>query len=289
MPKSKKTVICPLCRQTNVTKFWAMPGYKLAKCANCSLVWDPFPLDNTLVQYEKNYFVNDNPKGGYANYFEGMRINRQTFSDRLRRIAKKTGFCSHLIDVGSALGDCLLEAQKLKWDHSIGVEPSLFACKESQKRGVKAICTTLENSDLPSNKFNVALSQDVIEHIPDPVTNLKQINRILKPNGWLFLVTPNIGGLWSKVLGSRWYHYKPVEHIIYFSPATIKVALKNAGFKNIEVHRTYHIMSLEYIINRFQYYFPHLGPVFLKIIRATPFKDIALKLYTGELEAWAQK
>ena len=69
--------------------------------------------------------------------------------------------------------------------------------------------------------------QDVIEHVTDPVEELKKVHRILKPKGVIFVVTPDVGGLWSKLLGRLWYHYKPVEHVVYFSEKTMKKALRN--------------------------------------------------------------
>lgn len=266
-----------------------MRGYCLAKCPKCEMVWDPYSLENPLSQYEKNYFINDNPKGGYSNYFEGMKINRKTFKSRLKRITKKTGFKNGLLDLGSALGDCLLEAKSLGWTEALGLEPSKYACETSKKRGVNAICSTLEKANFKPNQFNVVTSQDVLEHVKDPVTHLKKIKEILKSKGYLFVVTPNIDGSWSRILGSRWYHYKPGEHINYFSPKTVVKALSKAGFMNITVHPTYHIMSLEYILNRCQYYFPHVLGFLLLLVKNWKVKDIPFKLYTGEIEVWAQK
>lgn len=285
----KKTDTCPLCHSSINTKYWALKGYRLSKCSNCFFVWDPFPHDNILSQYEKNYYINDNPKGGYANYFEGMRINRQTFTDRLRKISRKTGFKSDYLDVGSALGDCLDEAKNLKWTNIQGIEPSVYATKFARNRGLKITNGILNKNSFKENSFNIITSQDVLEHITDPLPHLKLINQILKPNGWLFLVTPDIGGLWHKLLQSWWYHYKPGEHVSYFSKSNLKFSLEKSGFSNVEVYPTYHIMSLEYILNRCQYYSPQIFGFLLNIARKTGLKDMAFRLYTGEIEAWAQK
>ena len=44
---------------------------------------------------------------------------------------------------------------------------------------------------IPDNQFDYAVSFQVIEHIEDDVTFLKEIYRVLKPNGKLILTTPN--------------------------------------------------------------------------------------------------
>lgn len=266
-----------------------MPGYKLARCGTCSLVWDPFPPEAPLLQYDKSYFINENPKGGYANYFEGMRINKRTFHERLLKIEKKLGKKGRLLDVGCALGDCLVEAKKLGWSEAEGIEVSPYAYGFSKDRGLKVKQGILGKTTYPPQSFDVVTYQDVIEHIPDPRGELKRVYQILKPGGIIFLVTPDIGGLWSKFLGPLWYHYKPHEHVIYFSQKSIARALKEAGFIGIETRKTYHVLSLEYILNRLKYYAPGIFEILLKIVRKTPFRNLPFKSYTGELEAWGKK
>jgi len=281
--------VCPLCGSKKYVSFWAMPGYELFRCSKCSLVWDPFPPENVTAQYQENYFINNNPKGGYANYFEGMKINSITFKDRLQRIKNKTKINSALLDIGSALGDCLLQAKKLGWKNILGLDTSVFACQSAQKRGANVKCGTLDTVKLPSNNFSLVLAQDVIEHIPDPLTFLKKIHSLLKPGGYLFIVTPEMDGFWLKLLRRFWYHYKPQEHLVYFSQSTMKQALKEAGFNNIETRPTYHIMSVEYIFRRLIYYSPGLFSLLLKLSQILGISQTPLRVYAGELEAWAQK
>lgn len=287
--KKQTKLTCPICSETKTQKYWAMKGYKLAKCINCTFVWDPNLGEDVLAQYDKNYFQNENPKGGYANYFEGMRINRKTFSDRLKRIKKKTGFSTYLLDVGSALGDCLFEAKRLGWKNTMGLEVSKFASRFAEERGLNVKNTTLKKSGLKEKSFNVVTYQDVIEHVENPIQELKDAKKVLKDGGYIFLVTPDIGGLWHKLLGNMWYHYKPGEHIMYFSQKSLRLALEKTGYKNIETRITYHVLSLEYILNRLTYYSPLIFESLLKIVTKTGLRNYAFRAYTGEIEAWGQK
>ncbi len=282
------TLRCPICNSKKTEKFWAMKGYRLAKCLKCKVVWDYYPPQNSTAIYDKSYFVNDNPKGGYANYFEGMRINRRTFSDRLQKIEKRIGRKGKLLDVGCALGDCLVEAKRLGWVGAAGIEISDYGYNTAIKRGVKVKKGMLDGR-FKNNSYDVVSYQDVIEHIPDPIGELKKVYRVLKPGGFIFLVTPNIGGIWSNLLSQFWYHYKPTEHLVYFSHSSVRKALKEAGFTKIESSRTYHVLSCEYILNRLRYYAPYLFGGMLKVVQKTPLKDFAFRAYTGELEAWGQK
>jgi 2-polyprenyl-3-methyl-5-hydroxy-6-metoxy-1,4-benzoquinol methylase len=280
---------CPLCYSKDVKKFWAMRGYRLAKCLSCSMVWDPFPPENLESVYDQSYFLNDNPKGGYANYFEGMDINRKTFYERIKRINKRVADKGKMLDVGSALGDSLIEARKLGWNELYGSELSKYAAVESKKRNLKINIGSLHSAKYPSNFFDVVTLQDVIEHVKDPTTEIREINRILKPRGLVFIVTPDVDGIWAKLLGQLWYHYKPGEHIMYFSQKSLRKVLSDSNFKNIETRRTYHIMSVEYILNRLKYYSPFIFDTALKIVGSMKLGKVSFKIYSGEIEGWGQK
>ncbi len=282
-------IICPVCSRRKNNKFWAMPGYSLARCSNCGLVWDYLPRENLISHYQKSYFNNNNPKGGYANYFEGMEINRKTFAARLKKIEKIRGKKGKFLDVGCALGDCLMEAKKLGWKKVEGLEVSDYAYRFAKKRKLKVKKGLLKANSFPSNSFDIVAYQDVLEHITDPVGELREVFKLLKPGGLIFLVTPDIEGWWAKLLGPLWYHYKPVEHVVYFSQHSMERALKKAGFVDIKTSKTYHILSVEYTLNRLRFYQPRLFAILLKVVQKTAIKDIAFRAYSGELEAWGTK
>lgn len=284
----KSRQYCPVCKSRKIIKFWAMSGYRLARCSSCAMVWDYNPPTNAYL-YDENYFINENPKGGYANYYEGMRVNKKTFYERLKKIEKKLGNKGKLLDVGCALGDCLVEAKKLGWKDVQGVEVSEFAHKIAKRRNLNVRSGDIFKNPFHKDSFDVILYQDVIEHIVDPVGELKRVYQILKPGGIIFLVTPDTGGWWSKILGPLWYHYKPMEHISYFSKKSMILALQKSGFDNISIQATYHVLSLEYILNRLKFYAPTFFEFLLKISRKTPFRDVPFNAYIGELEAWGQK
>ena len=280
---------CPLCGSKRFKNYLVMSDYRLAKCLLCNMVWDNKPLKALKLIYGENYFINDNPKGGYANYFEGMNTNKKTFYERIKRINDKISARGRMLDVGCALGDSLVEAKKLGWKDLYGIEVSEYAYKKAISRGLKVKKGTLKNVKFPDNYFDIVTLQDVIEHVNDTKEEVKEIYRILKPEGLVFIVTPDVDGFWAKLLGKYWYHYKKGEHIMYFSQKTLKVLLKNAGYKKIETGKTYHIMSLEYIINRLRYYTPWFFGRLLNLVKGSAIGGYSFRVYIGEIEGWGQK
>jgi len=278
---------CPVCGGKDVEKYWAMAGYRLSRCKHCTMVWDHTPAEDLLAQYDRTYYINDNPKGGYANYYEGMKISKNTFRHRLRRIAKKHSKGS-ILDVGCAFGDCLVEAKKMGWGKAHGVEVSAFARSQARKRGLKVYKGPLRKAKLKGT-YDLIIYQDVIEHIIDPVEELRAAKNHLTKNGILLLITCDIGGYWARILRSMWYHYKPGEHVTYFNKQSMRLALKRAGYKNIEINTTYHVLSIEYIFNRLKYYSPFIFGNLKNISKKLGINNYSFRAYTGEFEAWAQK
>lgn len=62
---------------------------------------------------------------------------------------------------------------------------------------------TCEHQPFPDNHFDVVISTEAIEHVHGVAAFLKEAYRVLKPNGYLFVTTPNLTGLtfWWGVRG----------------------------------------------------------------------------------------
>jgi SAM-dependent methyltransferase len=65
---------------------------------------------------------------------------------------------------------------------------ALRCCRSNIK---KIIIEDMTRSTLSSHSFDGVASVEVIEHVPDDKSFIRQIARVLKPGGWLYLTTPN--------------------------------------------------------------------------------------------------
>lgn len=285
---------CPLCGLKRVVRYeGAGESYLLVRCRNCTLVFDIKVPDDTKRVYSEKYYIGTGLKGGYHNYFEESVVNKLTFRHRLARIIASVG-SKHisLLDVGCGLGDFLEVARSLLVTRCVGIEISDFALLNCGKKGLE-VYSTLGGL---TEKFDVVTIQDAVEHVRDPVRELRRINRLLKLNGLLFLTTPNINSLSAKVFGRYWYHYKKPEHLFYFDPVTIRILLEKAGFENIEIKPTLSWVSIKYLLGRMTFYFPRNKLVYfpklkglLEAVSDNVLCKIAFPIYTGEIEVWATK
>ena len=62
----------------------------------------------------------------------------------------------------------------------------------SKKLNINNVDFQVLDKELNSiDSYDIAISMDVIEHVPDPVSYLRRINKMVKKGGRLFLGTPN--------------------------------------------------------------------------------------------------
>jgi 2-polyprenyl-3-methyl-5-hydroxy-6-metoxy-1,4-benzoquinol methylase len=136
-----------------------------------------------------------------------------------------------LLEIGCGNGEYLRRMEDLGWDAQ-GIEPDAQAAKIAQEQlGVKVIAETLEKADLADDCFDAVVLNHVIEHIPDPLTLLRQCLRLLKPEGQMVILTPNLQGLGHRVFQRDWANLDPPRHLRLFSPAALRSTAKQAGFE----------------------------------------------------------
>jgi cellulose synthase/poly-beta-1,6-N-acetylglucosamine synthase-like glycosyltransferase/SAM-dependent methyltransferase len=262
-------------------------GALIVACGACGLVrQDTRPIAIEAL-YGPSYYTADDPKGGYSNYVVDAEVNRRTFRRRIRAIEERLGRRGRLLDVGAALGDLVLEATAAGWDAE-GVEISPYAAQVARARGAVVHTGSLEDVRLPRASFDVVTLYDTVEHADDPVALLAEARRLLRPAGLLHIVTPNVGGLQARILGRRWYHYKPGEHLFYFTPTTLRAAAERSGLRWEGWAPSGSYVTVSYVLDRLRYYAPALFGALRRWSRILRLGSLTLWTHVGEMEAWAR-
>jgi hypothetical protein len=103
---------------------------------------------------------------------------------------------------------------------------------------------------------------DVVEHLADPLADLKRARELVKDTGFLFVQTQDVDSLARRVLGAKWTHFKQLEHIYHFSRKTITMLLDRAGFEVVRVQKSGagKYISVAFFIDRMKRFgkIPHL-------------------------------
>ena len=166
------------------------------------------------------------------------------------------------LDVGCAAGFFLKVLADEGWSVA-GVESSpAIAGHASEVYGLPPVHVgDLASAPFPPGSFDLVTMWDLVEHVPDPVALLERAAELLAPEGRLVIETQNVESPFSRLMGPRWQHYKHLEHLYHFGPATLDALLARTGFERL--HRTARFggknVSLGFIRERATRVHPWLG------------------------------
>ena len=225
-------VPCNLCGSSEFRGVIERPdGLRIVACKSCSLSrLEKMPETEKLLDiYDPGYF--DNAATAGCNCSNNAQDNSFLFNPRLKWI-EKTLFNKNgrkLLDIGCSNGQFLECAGRFGWK-CYGVELSRVKYQEASKKGIPVYNSELKDICFDGNDFDCVTLWDTIEHFISPLDVLKEIYRILKPDGQIYISTPN--HLKGIVEGSDWFGYNvSFEHLYYFEAATLIKMLITAGFK----------------------------------------------------------
>lgn len=87
--------------------------------------------------------------------------------------------------------------------------------------------------------FDVVLLGEIVEHLDNPVQalqNLKQIaSKVCNKGSYLLITVPNAFNFDGQVAAYHGYEIVHPDHLYYFSPVTLDMLLKRAGFTENEI------------------------------------------------------
>lgn len=140
-----------------------------------------------------------------------------------------------ILDVGCGTGQLVRFFNK-KGFNALGCDPSKEAVNFAQKINSKSI-KKASATQLPykTGSFDLITSISVIEHLNQKEARkfLNEAKRVLKPNGYIFIITPNFSSPFRYLLGGKWFAYSDATHINYFTPKSLKSQLMKSKFKNV--------------------------------------------------------
>lgn len=136
-----------------------------------------------------------------------------------------------ILDIGAGTGDFLSVAKQNGWQ-TIGVEPSDKAKAIASKKEVSFVEDTAE---LESHSFDVVTMWHVLEHVPNLENQIKELKRLLKPNGSLIVAVPNFKSYDAKHYGAFWAAYDVPIHFWHFSKKAIKALFDKEGMELLKV------------------------------------------------------
>ena len=116
----------------------------------------------------------------------------------------------------------------------VGVEPDPQAAAVARSRGLDVRLGGIEVLDGFTGEFDWITMSHVIEHVHDPIGLLRACHRLLRPEGRIWIETPNLDSLGHSIYASNWRGLEPPRHLVLFTYLSLRRALSEAGFENAE-------------------------------------------------------
>ena len=136
-----------------------------------------------------------------------------------------------LLDIGAGTGDFLVTAKANGWQIT-GIEPNENAKKLAVSKGV-----SFENSieSIENQQFDVITMWHVLEHVPNVEHQIKELKRLLKPNGTIIIAVPNFKSFDAGYYGEFWAAYDVPRHLWHFSKTSIEKLFGKENMKLVKI------------------------------------------------------
>jgi len=214
-----------------------LDGFNVIACSTCGFRHIlPIPTTQELIHiYRDDYYKTEKPL-----YIEDVSRDldwwRLTYSDRYEEFARQLPEGRRrLLDIGSGPGFFLQYGQQHGWQVR-GIEPSRQAAAHARSLGLDIVEGLLDHNSAPSlGHYDVVHMNNVLEHIPDPLTLLDLCYNLLDQDGLICAVVPNDYNPFQQALrdtcGFAPWWIAPPHHINYFDFDSLQQALERCGFE----------------------------------------------------------
>ena len=265
---------CPACLSDN-SKFFAhsvnkdasFKGFEYLQCLECLSIY--LNVDHGEIQdshsltrfHEKNWDDDDLEfvKTSLEERAERLRPEVKEIEKQLLNYGMKQTY--RLLDFGCGEGSFILASLREGVD-AYGIEPvekALIAAKgllrsfsdsypdynqrivnsnadDLAEKGFKNPFSIKDERTAPA--FDVVCMRDVLEHIFDPESLLKNMKKLLEGKGLVYIQVPSGISLQVEVLREYAWTFMAPFHRVLFSPQGLKKIITRAGYEVLEVSST---------------------------------------------------
>ena len=277
--------VCPLCESPHYLKYIDFPDIPVLKCTDCGFIYSGKIMSHEKLElyYKENF--------GSDRHLKGQIINAKVNTTVLSRLLSLDGIES-LLDVGCGYGFFLrsmLDKYKLK--QVIGLELSeQEALHASQELKLDVRNCSIDNSNLPECNFDLVTNFEVIEHTINPLEFLESVASLVKPMGYLVVMTDNFESRIATNMGSHFPKWIPHTHISHFGPSSIIKGIEKMKNFKIQGYASFTPWELELLNLKNIIFKKEFGEYNLREVMKTEM-DGAYKLFNIRLllnEYWAK-
>lgn len=217
--------------------------YSLCKCESCKGIFQEFIPNDFLMEklYEEwispekaltAHKEKETNRNFLVNYITEIKTINEAFFHRMANV--------QVLDFGMGWGTWAITAQRIGWE-VCGAELSKSRIEYATKRGVNTINPVTEQT----GKYNFINTEQVFEHLPEPLSTLKTLKQWLKKEGIIKISVPSAKNIEDRLKEMNWDAPKhsrsslnpvaPLEHINLFQRESIIKMGELVGLRKIKL------------------------------------------------------
>ncbi|MFB6257069.1 MAG: class I SAM-dependent methyltransferase [Flavobacteriales bacterium] len=235
---------CPICNSAEQAFFLSCKDHTVSgehfdiqECSNCRFRYtDPRPAEESIGDYYESeaYISHSNKTKGPIDAL--YKVARQYTVRKKHRTVRRSAenLPLTILDHGCGTGEFLAQCQKKGWQVH-GLEPD----EGARQQATELLGGNVDPPDtlnaLPSESFSIITLWHVLEHVPRLQETVRELKRVLRPEGTLFIAVPNCSSNDAEHYGACWAAYDVPRHLYHFRPPNIRQLFEDHGMVVREV------------------------------------------------------
>ena len=218
-------MICPVCSSQNTEKIntYTTEGYSFYRCVDCDVIFTHPMKAGTKEWYEAHNFYTPlaAPKDNHPWYEE------EFIKDSVN------GGRGKILNIGCGYNTFLVKLQDKGYDvTAIDINENIVEFSRSKLGIEKVYNTRIEDfiAGYKSEKFDVIIFFELLEHLEEPGNFLRSLRKILKKGGFIVFSVPNRKRFRPQ---AHWADYPP-HHLTRWSRESVINNLKKSGFQVVK-------------------------------------------------------
>jgi SAM-dependent methyltransferase len=225
---SSTTSSCRICgsqtyRLGSVHGDYSQRDYELRRCNGCLFAFIADPWTEFDRIYDDRYYAGTGADPLVDYEFELAHPNETVRAYEWRGIVDVVRQLvgnlegQRWLDFGSGNGGLVRFAREHSHAEVVGFDHGAIGAT-ARRAGIPMLAP--EELLLQNGSFDVVTAIEVLEHTIDPLAELRQMRRLLRPGGLLFLTTGNAAAFADRL--PEWSYVVPEIHVSFFAAASTR-------------------------------------------------------------------
>ena len=230
---------CKICGSSNLKKLFTSQNvhgrhllgsenFDIYECLQCKVAFTDVKIDE---HYYKKYYP--------GNYYEteiniGLVqkalgwLNKWGIARRLEIINEfKPSRGKKILDIGCARGEFLNTLPDYFKKYGVEINKDGYSFVKNNYPNITVYNQKIDSKEFDTNQsFDIIVMWHVLEHIDNPNTFFKALNKLLSKDGVLILEIPNRNSLGFNLAKDKWFHLDTPRHLFHYNYACLGALLK---------------------------------------------------------------